>query len=395
MHARAARSHDDAVAAVARTLWERVRWTVTTTLVAGGAFSMGIVALWTASFVAHSSLAATADRWDGSWYYRISQLGYVSALPRTASQVAALRPAFFPGLPLVERAVHAAVGGPPAATILLVGAAGLVASCLLVRAFVALVFGEEAAWRATVLFAFFPGAYVFVFGYSELLEIPLAVLALYALRRRWYLLAGIATAAATGTRLLGIALVASLVVAAGREMVRARRAERPEWPHLVASALSPLIGISGLAGYMAYLHERTGSFLAFETAERVGWHNSVSVAEPFDALRAFVRQPLGAPWVTVDAAGVVVVVACLVFLVVGGWRRLDAEEAVYAAAVLLAWLFTSNTGAWFRFVLSAFPVVALLGARLGWRSSAVLACAGAALLGILVVLFGSAVAFSP
>ncbi len=367
----------------------------TTSCVAVGSFVAGLVALWAASAIAHAPLAATALRWDASWYYRISRLGYSSALPTSPTQYAAIRPAFFPGLPLVERAVHWLVGGPPAATTLLVGALGLLASCLALRALVERFFDADAAWRATVLFAFFPGAYVFVMGYSEALAIPLAIFTLYAVRRRWYLVAGATTALATGTRLLGVALVAALAVAAARELLVALHAGRARWPRLVSAVASPVLGLGGLAGFMVYLHQRTGSFLAFEKAERIGWHNTVSFAQPYDWFRAFAAHPLVVPWVTVNAAGVVVIVSCLVLLALVGWRHLSGEEMAYSVVVLLAWLFTSNTGAWFRFVLSAFPVVVLLALRLPRRAYPVVACAGAMLLAILVVLFGSASTFSP
>jgi hypothetical protein len=87
------------------------------------------------------------------------------------------------------------------------------------------------------------------------------------------------------------------------------------------------------------------------------------------------------------------VAACLVLVV---WdRRTRLEEKGYAVVILLAWLFTANGGAWFRFVKSAFPVLVVAAARLGERWYPVAACAGAALLGVLIVLFGSSVALFP
>lgn len=379
----------------AERLWRKARWTFSTLAVAGASFFMGVLALWAASWITHASLAGTAMRWDGTWYYRISELGYTSALPTSPTQSAALRPAFFPGLPILEHAVHAVVGGVPAATSLPLGAVGLVVSCFLIRALVTRELGAETAWKATVIFAFFPGAYVFFFGYSELLEIPLALLALYALRRRWYLVAGVATAAATGTRLLGVALVVACAVAAAREVVIFARSEERRWSMVTSAVASPVIGLGGLAAFMIYLQGKTGNARAFEVAERMGWNNTVSFAEPFRALQEFFQKPLAVPFVTVNAAGVVVLVACLVLLAVKGLRRLPLEETAYAAVILLAWLFTSNTGGWFRFVLSAFPVITLLALWLDRRWYPVVACAGAALCAILIVLFGSAVAFSP
>ncbi len=382
----------------ARALLAGVRWTLSTTAVAASSFFLGLVAIWAAAWMTHHSVAQTAVQWDGTWYYFISQHGYVHALPTAANQYNALRAAFFPGLPFVERVVHDIVGGSPARTTLLVGAAGLVVSCLLLRALVTRMFGDEVAWRSVVVFAFFPGAYVFLLGYSEALEIPLAILVLYALRRRWYLVAGVATALATGTRITGLALVAACIVGAVREVLAQRGATvwtRQTVFRLVTALAAPIIGLAGLVGYMVFLHQRTGSYLAFNTAERVGWNNSLDFAEPFRAMQAFADHPFSIPYQTMNALGTVAILACLVLLGVDGLRRLRLEETIYAAVILLAWMFTSNTGAWFRFAEAAFPVLILLALRLGQRWYPVVACAGASIFGILLLFFLTNTAFSP
>lgn len=385
---------------------ERVAWTLSTLAVAAGSFVMGVVALWAGSWIAHTSLNSVALRWDAYWYYGVAEHGYVSALPAPVQVVtpatihrASLRPAFFPGLPAFERVVHHLVGGPPAATILIAGAAGLAASCLLLRAMVESAFGADAAWRATVLFAFFPGAYVFVMGYSEILEIPLAILALYALRRRWYLVAGAAAGFATGTRLTAVALVAACAVAAGRELLAAVRPGRHSSEsrpfRLAAALLSPLLGLCGLGGYMIYLHHRTGSYLAFQTAERIGWGNSVDLAKPYQALQQFAAHPFQVPYRTVDALGMVVAAAVVVLLATDGRRHLRLEEIVYTVVIFLIWAFTPYPGAWFRYVEAAFPVIVLLALRSGRRWYPTLVAASAFLLGILTVFFAATIAFDP
>lgn len=387
-------------------VWQRVLWTASTFAVAASAFLTGIIALWAASWIDRKSLAATAVQWDGAWYNWIAQQGYVSTPPSSvhsalagARHDPALRPAFFPGLPLFERFLHALVGGPPATAILLAGGIGLVASCLLLRAFVGQVFGDEAAWQATVMFAFFPGAYVFLMGYSESVEIPLAILVLLSLRRRWYLLAGVAAAAATATRLTGTAVVAACLIAGLRELLVASKARKLQGPvdrfGLLSALACPLIGLGGLIGYIVYLHAKTGSYLAFQTAERKGWSNSVSLSEPYRIFRQFAGEPFLHPYVTVDVIGTIAVVACLVMLATDGLKRLRLEETVYAAIILLVWTFTTSTGAWFRFFESAFPVIVLLALRLGRRWYPAVASAGAFLLGVLLVLFSTAIAFSP
>lgn len=375
--------------------WRRARWFTTTLSVTVGSFFFGVIGEWAASYIVHVPFASSAFVWDSHWYYAISQTGYVSGLPTSPDDAGPLRDAFFPGLPLLERGVHDVVGGSPLRTTMLIGFVGLLASCLLLRLLVSSMFGEDAGWRATVLFAFFPGSYVFFFGYSEAIFIPLAIVVLYALHRRWYLLAGLASALASGTRLLGVALVFACAIAALLEFWAPRRHRRPQWPRLAAAGSSPVIGLTGVVAFVLYLHARTGSFTAIFKAERVGWHNRFSISEPYDAFKAFADHPLVAPWVTLDAIGTIVVVGCFVWLAVEGWKRLPLAQIGFTVVILLAWLFTTNTGAWFRFVETAFPVLSLMGFRLGQRWYPVFACAGAALLGILVVLFTAHGTFAP
>lgn len=382
-------------------------WVLSTLAIATASYLMALVALWVGDRLTHRPMGIVAVGWDTAWYYALSQTGY----PRFASSQAALlarihghhpavlRPAFFPGLPIVERVVHAVVGGPPSHTTLLVGFAGLAASCLLLRLFLGSALGDAVAWRAMTVFAFFVGAYVFVMAYSEAVEIPLAIGTLYLLRRRWYLLAGLVAAAATATRLTGLAVVAACAAAAARELysaMAARQAGRPvRLAPLVSAVACPVIGLAGLAGFELYLHSRTGSYDSIQTAERLGWGNTATLAAPYRALKAFVVHPGGEPFQTIDAIGVVVVAACLVLLVLDGPKRLGLEATVYAGVVLLAWEFTTNTGAWFRFVESAFPVLVLVVVRLGPRWYPAFVAAGAFALGIFLVMFFSTAVFSP
>ncbi len=386
-----ARSAEARSAGTVRQLVDRYRWMAPTAVVGMTSWFVGFLGLWAGSYIVKSSISGAALRWDSDWYYRISQTGYPNRVATSATDTEGLRTAFFPGLPIVENLVHRVVGGSPDHTTFVVGFLALVVSCVILRALVAFDFGEEVARRVVVMFAFFPGAYVFVLGYSEALAIPLAMFTLYALRRRWLVVAGLVAGLAATTRLLGAALVISCLVGAVREL-RGDDVRRPG--RVVAAVASPVLALWGIAAYLLYLKVHTGHAMAFETAERIGWNNTASLLAPLSALRAFVDSPFTTPADTVNALGVVALCAGLFFL---GVSRLRLEDKAFAAAILLVWLFTTNAGigAWFRFVELAFPLVVATAVRIPSARQPPLVAFFAGGLGILVVLFATVVAFSP
>jgi len=351
--------------------------------------AVGLLAFAVAAAITHQSAAGAALRFDTTWYYRISQLGYLHRAPTGPTDYGGLRIAFFPGLPLVERAVHDVIGGGPAHTTLLVGAACLVVSCIVLWLLVVEDWDERIAWRSVVLFAFFPGAYIFPMAYSEALAVPLAMVTLWGLRRRWFLLAGVAAGLAGSVRLLSVMLIGACVVGAARQLT-----ERDRSPGAVVRAVAcPLLACSGFVAYLIYLKSTTGYFFSFSTAERLGWQNNLSWLAPFHNLRVFFDRGFhGPPATIIDCIGVFAVVGAIVLVAV---VSMPLEYKVYAIGILGAWLFTTNSGAWFRFIEFAFPVLIALASRVPDKLLLPLVGACAATLGILIVLFASAVAFSP
>jgi hypothetical protein len=358
-------------------------------VVALASVAVGLLGFSAAAWITRTPAAGVAVRFDTTWYYRISQLGYLHRIPTSATDYPGLRVAFFPGLPLVERAVHHVVGGAPAHTTVLVGTAGLIVSCILLWSLVARDWSAAIAWRAVALLAFFPGAYVFPMAYSEALAIPLAIGTLWALRRRWFLVAGVAAALAGTVRLLSIMLIAACVVAAIREL----REPNDGTDTRVRAVLCPILSTGGVVAYMIYLKSITGSFFAFNTAERLGWQNRVSLLAPFHDLRLFFEYGFhGAPFVIINGLGVFAVAAAIVTVLA---VAMPLEYKVFGAGILAAWMFTTNSGAWMRFIEFAFPALVAVAVKLPGRILfPVLGVCGAAL-GILIVLFGSSIAFSP
>jgi hypothetical protein len=248
---------------------------------------------------------------------------------------------------------------------------------------------ERIAWRSVFLLAFFPGAYAFSLAYSECLAIPLALLTLWALRRRWFLAAGVMAALAGTVRLNAVVLVAVCAVAAVRQL-----AERPRQTGTVVRALAcPFLAVLGLVGYVAYLKSSTGHAFAFSVAEKLGWGDRIAFLAPFHDLRLFFDGGFGStPDVIMHGTGVIAVVAALVFVVA---VSMPLEYKVFAVGILASWLFTSDSGAWFRYVEFAFPVFIAVALKVPERALLPTIGVCGAALAVLIVLFASSTPFFP
>jgi hypothetical protein len=342
-----------------------------------------------ASAIIRFGVAETAFRFDTTWFYRIAEHGYLHRAPTGPTDYGGLRIAFFPGLPLVERAVHAVIGGGPVHTTVLVGTVGLVLSCLGLWSLVAGDWNESVAWRSVALLAFFPGAYVFSMAYSEALALPLAVGTLWALRRRWFLLAGLSAALAGTMRLDSLVLVAVCAVAAIRQL----REDRSRTGVVVRAVASPFLAGTGVVGYLIYLKAATGGFFTFATAEKLGWGDHFSFSASFHQLRLFSEHGFHSPpLVIMNSTGVIAVVAAAVLVVV---VSMPLEYKVLALGVLGSWLFTADHGAWFRYIEFAFPVLVALASKVPEKHLLPVIGVGAATLGVLIVLFATTTSFFP
>lgn len=211
-------------------------------------------------------------RWDGGWYLWVSREGYPSSL---AEEAGGNRLAFFPALPMLHRAVRTVTGFDEQL------AAVLVAWVLAVAAVVAVwVLARDAVDRRTadaaaLVFACSPAAFVLGFFYTESLLVVAACVALVALRRRLWWVAGLAALVAGVTRVSGLAVVATVVLAGVVELVRHRRIGA-----LWAVVLAPL----GFVAWTAFLWERTGDPIAYSTVQ-VTFGNDAAFLTP--AIRWF------------------------------------------------------------------------------------------------------------
>jgi Gpi18-like mannosyltransferase len=289
--------------------------------------------------------------WDGLWYLLIVRKGYPRNVvnPVTYYDDSA-RAAFFPGFPLLVRAVdHVLPGGDTAAALLLnlvLGGLFILLVGLLARRFG----GDRLAGRSMMLAALFPGSFVLSFAYSEALFTCLAAAALLLLLDRRWLLAGTVSALATATRPNGLALVLACTVAA----VAACRGPdrwRLRWRPIAAVLLSPL----GFVAFQIFLASHTGERTVWFRVQRQAWGEGASYGlAAITKTVEFTVHPFHSAVNVVTALCVVATIGCLVAL----WKaKLPAVVNAYTIGIVAMMLMPATVTARPRFLFTAFPLL--------------------------------------
>jgi hypothetical protein len=270
-----------------------------------------------------SLLLRTFDRWDSAWFHRIVEHGY------STRQSAA----FLPVYPLLVRGVAWVVRNDVAAG-MLVSLAAAAAAVVVLERIARRHLPPDGARTAVVLFALYPLAFVFTAFYSDALFILFVAVALDAAERGRALAAGIAGALAVDTRLLGLALVPTLVVRFW-----------PSWRRLAAVLLIPL----ALGLWLLYCHVHLGDAFATTHAEERYWNRqSPSPHAYWVELRAWeasfsnllLHLPSHGPYPDYVVLAVknlfdLAFLVAAVWLSVLAWRRVGPALALFSWATLV------------------------------------------------------------
>ncbi|MFC8152599.1 hypothetical protein ACFUO0_00965 [Streptomyces cinereoruber] len=321
--------------------------------------AIGLVVLAiAAAATGEDGLHRLKGRWDSVWYVRIAEhgYGYETVLPNgdVHSDLA-----FFPLLPLLERALSAVLPLDAAGAGLLVSwTAGLVAAWGIFKCG-AHALGPRTGVLLAVLWGVYPTAFVQSMAYTETLFTALAAWSLYAVLRDRWILAGLLCAAAGLTRPTAVALIAALGITALAALVRDRRLPART---VAGVLLAPL----GWLGYIVYVGVRQDSPTAYFEVQ-AAWGNSI------DGGLALARFVAGLPWPA--ALGLTAALALLAWLVVLCVRqRQPLPLLVYTIGVVLVSLVgAAYFGSRPRLMMPAFglllpPAAAL--ARLRPRAAA-------------------------
>jgi hypothetical protein len=243
-----------------------------------------IVSLYSRYFTSSGSSSSWLglwQHWDWYRYLTIAEYGYTSGKgPAYDPDITA----FFPGFPLVLRAVHALVRDWAAAGLLVSLVAGGVAVVALAR-LAQFEYesrhpeadpgsGGNAARTAVLLLVCAPAAVFLAAGYTESLFLAFAVPGWLAARQGRWVGAGVLIALACTVRVNGLFAAAGVLVmfATSRPAIR-------DW--LRSPAL--LLPLAAAGGYMAYLKDVTGDWLAWLHAEQQGWGRQLT--DPITAWR--------------------------------------------------------------------------------------------------------------
>jgi hypothetical protein len=322
------------------------------------------------------------EAWDGGWYITAAQHGWPHAVPMSHGFPTFSTLAFFPAFPLAIRAAAFLGIGWILAGVFAALASQIVAVILLWQ-LAKEIWSEPVADRGLLLFLFGPGAVAFALIYSEPMLFASAAACLLALRRRWWLVAGLSAAVGTAVRPVGVALVACCAW----EAVRVLRSER-QWRPLLAPLLAPL----GMLSWTAYLWAHTGNPFIWSQAEKA-WDDNF---DPFTLVKRFLfhevtRQGQHLPRY-LPVAGAVFCALALVLLVKA---RPTAMLVVYSIVVVAIAVSSRTVGLRPRLVETAFPLVLVFGYWLKDNVySIVLACA-ALTMGALLLLTMTSPAFIP
>lgn len=231
----------------------------------------------------HMHLLGVLGAWDSHWYRIVAVRGYLLE-PGRASD-----PAFFPFYPLLLRAVHTIGLGYYSAG-LLVSNVAFLAALVAFESLTHELFGARFARRATIYLAIFPAGFVFSVGYPESVALcAIALTALAALRRRWFLAAVLA---AVGT----LVRPETLFVALPLLGLALREDDPRERRRALGAVTAPF---AALACFALYLGLTLGDPLAWLHAERA-WGRHFT---PLGLLAASERVPsayAGSPWVVRD-----------------------------------------------------------------------------------------------
>jgi hypothetical protein len=340
---------------------------------------------------------------DAGWYVYIAEHGYdkVQADAFHAGQQSAV--AYFPGYPIVVHQVARGTGHDYALAAELTSIACGFAMFLLFWAWAGRRLAPPARRTALLLLALYPYAwFLYGTGYGDVLFIAVTITAFLLLERDRPILAGVAGAGASATRLIGVGTIIGLIalVIQRRNALVRSDAPGPRWPwsgwRLDVSRLrlrdgGVLLSVAGIGSYCLFLWSRVGDPIAFDTVQAApGWDQGTGP-------KTWIKYSFFADVIRGDHPYAVRLVfqalLCLLFIIAIPFvaKRIGAAYAVYTSVVVVIPLIGTSTMQGFgRYLLSAFPVFAVGGAVLAERMKlrrAVLVCSSI-LLFVLASFFG-------
>ncbi len=209
-----------------------------------------------------------------------------------------------------------------------------------------------------MLFCLFPGSVVFSMVYAEGMALPLAAGCILALQRKRWLLAGVLAGIATAVEPEAVVLVLVCAVAAILEL------RRRGWRLGRPSLLAPLLSVTGIVAFAAYLWAHTGTPFAYTRAQRYGWNEK---ADPFALVHltkslinsisfSHFNNPTINLNLVVGVAGALLLIVLWVLLI-RARRTVSVEALVWTLGITYLAVTSEYTPPNPRLLITAFPAV--------------------------------------
>ncbi len=313
--------------------------------------------------------------WDSGLYLRVAEAGYRPEEGLVAG---------FPGYALAIRAIDSLGVSPQTAAVLVSALSGLATTLLFWRWMLDRGLDLRTRRTALALLLTFPYAFLLAgVAYSDPLFVALVLGTVVLAESGHWVWAGLVAGAATGTRAMGLALVAYLVVlaldrsggltvpdpdpasgVAGRMRAgwSTLRGVRCSGRGLRPAHLGVLLSVWGIAAYAVYLWRLTGDPVAFWSAQVSGGYGHGGVLDLRTWLKAsFVRSPGLEVHHIGDVLNELAATAAFALVVFAGvrvGRRFGwALSALLWSSAVMAWAFCRWLAPAGRYLLPVLPFV--------------------------------------
>lgn len=301
--------------------------------------------------------ATPLTRWDSGWYVGIAEGSYEAPPTRVGQET---NHAFFPLYPLLMRALSRFFGIETSLAGNLISGAAFLLALLLFGGWVERSFGRERVLPSAAVLLLFPTSLFFAAVYTESLVLLLALATVVSLEKGRLLPSILAGYLAGLTRISGVVLSPYAFLVALRESRARGPLGASAWARAAAAGLAPL---AGFGTFCLYYYLRFGDPLLFVRAQH-NWAKSEksildgpvliwnALVEDVSTGRVFHKSPAR------TLEGVFLLLFFVLAFVLLRQRRLP--EAVFVGGSCLLVVFTGTLESAGRYVLPAFPGIAVL-----------------------------------
>lgn len=286
-------------------------------------FVHGFASLAVSEFGAKGASFADFCIWDCPWYSSIIDEGYFIE-PKGHEKGDAANWAFFPAFPIIAMIVKNIFGVATHIALVLTSKLFLLLGLFAFMKLVEHELGGKYVFLAGILVAFNPYIIYAHAGYTETLYFFFSASAFLALKRKQWIIAGLAGGLMSATRVVGVLFTFVYVIRLLPELRHFGDLEKIS-RYLLGLLLLPL----GMSLYMVYLQFHTGDAMAFSHIQ-VAWGRSLQ--NPFSNL-----------WIGLTTGSAVKAIFALLALIMAAWL-LFKKYYHYGLFLLLTTLLPLSTG---------------------------------------------------